>query len=306
MPTKRALFLLALVFVAINQRVVCAASNRRSGKKEDPKRTERNSRASRTPFFIRDSEGLCLADGNFKRCTADTLWYQTGTTPSIALHKWRSPADKSATGGLTKDLCLRREKCSRDDELKVNETLPLILGECASCGSEKFSFSPYKTKSNSEYYVIFGSNSCMTKNNASEAILASCSMGETSTFTFDVPDLKKVTGDAAKLINAAADNDSAAIRDLVKVQGIDVNSRYWDDSTPLMSAAKAGHVEVVRELLQLSADVNLADRDGATALIDAALAGHSNVLKVILEEGGEVAIDTTTDSGLTALWASAR
>jgi len=214
--------------------------------------------------------------------------------------------DKNTSGGVSKDVCLRVAACTRDNELKGNETVPLILGDCSQCGSEKFNFS--LMKSNHEYYIIFDDKNCITKNNESQVILASCygSMNDIATFSVEFPELKKVTGDSARLINAAAGNDSVSVQNLVKFQGVDVNSRYWDASTALMAAAKAGHVGIVKELIELSADVNLADRDGLTAAIDSALAGHANVVKLLLEEGASIDVDAKTASGLTALWAAAR
>ena len=69
--------------------------------------------------------------------------------------------------------------------------------------------------------------------------------------------------------------------------------------TALMVAAKAGHTEVVRVLLEGGADPNIQDTTGVTALMAAAQAGHTEVVRVLLEGGADPNIQNK--EGLTAL-----
>ncbi len=60
--------------------------------------------------------------------------------------------------------------------------------------------------------------------------------------------------------------------------------------TPLIHAAGAGHVEVVRELLgRPGVELDAQDVYGATALISASRRGHTEVVKVLLEAGADLA-----------------
>lgn len=52
------------------------------------------------------------------------------------------------------------------------------------------------------------------------------------------------------------------------------------DCTPLMEAASAGHVEIVKLLLAHNADVNAQSSSGNTPLMYACGGGHTEVVKV--------------------------
>ncbi|KAG0241203.1 hypothetical protein BGW41_006196 [Actinomortierella wolfii] len=69
--------------------------------------------------------------------------------------------------------------------------------------------------------------------------------------------------------------------------------------TALIAAARYGHVEMVKILLDLDADINHQDNDGATALHCAAAYGNLQCIEVLIQRG----IDTTikNQDGWTAL-----
>ena len=59
---------------------------------------------------------------------------------------------------------------------------------------------------------------------------------------------------------------------------------------PLMLAARSGHVDAVRALLDHGADANAKeDARGTTALMQAADQGHADVIAVLIEHGADVA-----------------
>ena len=52
-----------------------------------------------------------------------------------------------------------------------------------------------------------------------------------------------MSSDGAKLISAAIDNDLASVKSLLAT--VEVDSRDWDNLTPLIAAAGKGHLEMV-------------------------------------------------------------
>ncbi|WP_435008429.1 ankyrin repeat domain-containing protein [Tundrisphaera lichenicola] len=82
--------------------------------------------------------------------------------------------------------------------------------------------------------------------------------------------------------------DEAGVRRLldegVPVDHID-NGRF--NVTPLQVAARAGHLEIVRFLLERGANVNHFDHDDFSPVTSAARAGRWAVVKVLAEQGGD-------------------
>ena len=72
--------------------------------------------------------------------------------------------------------------------------------------------------------------------------------------------------------------------------GADANEQLPLGRRPLMLAARSGHVDAVRALLDGGADVNAKeDARGTTALMQAADQGHADVIAVLIERGADVA-----------------
>ncbi len=72
--------------------------------------------------------------------------------------------------------------------------------------------------------------------------------------------------------------------------GADANEQLPLGRRPLMLAARSGHVDAVRTLLEDGADVNAKeDARGTTALMQAADQGHADVIAVLIEHGADVA-----------------
>jgi hypothetical protein len=94
---------------------------------------------------------------------------------------------------------------------------------------------------------------------------------------------------------------------LVRELGADVNQKHlgdWRGTTPLIVAASAGHLAVLRCLVELGADINKGDRCGATPLIMAASTDHPALVRCLVELGTEVG--AVVNLGDTALLVSAR
>jgi Ankyrin repeats (3 copies) len=68
--------------------------------------------------------------------------------------------------------------------------------------------------------------------------------------------------------------DLVAIRELVEVEGIDVNEKGASDRTALHRAAGANHVEIISYLLKNNATIDSKDRYQRTPLFWAAIGTH--------------------------------
>src|SRR5688572_4808251 len=91
-----------------------------------------------------------------------------------------------------------------------------------------------------------------------------------------------------RLSDAAMNGDVAAVR-LLLDQNVDVNAAQGDGSTALHWAAYSGNVEIVRMLLASRANLKVKTRLGAlTPLMMAARNGHSDVIKLLLDAKDDV------------------
>ena len=84
--------------------------------------------------------------------------------------------------------------------------------------------------------------------------------------------------------------------------GMDIHARDADGMTALMWAAREGHVEVVRILVEqwvAAADAQAQDDDGTTVLMWAARGGDVEMVRFLLENGAN--INARNNNGITAL-----
>ena len=84
---------------------------------------------------------------------------------------------------------------------------------------------------------------------------------------------------------------------------MDVNEKDWDKLTALITAASAGHSDIVKLLIKKGADVNSSDKDGITVLMEASIMGHTKIVDLLIDAGAE--IDFKSNSQVTALWLAA-
>jgi alpha-galactosidase len=89
-----------------------------------------------------------------------------------------------------------------------------------------------------------------------------------------------------QFIAAIHDGDLARVTKLL-AQGANVNATDNNQSTPLMQAAAAAPVEVVRLLLDKGADIHARDKSGFSPLLVAAYAGHLETVQLLLEKGAD-------------------
>ncbi len=95
-----------------------------------------------------------------------------------------------------------------------------------------------------------------------------------------------------KLMAAVTNNDVGTVKRLIQL-GVNVDERYPflngfnDDHTPLLVAARDGHIEIVAELLKAGADVNAIEPTfGAVPLHKSVYNGHAEITKMLVEQPG--------------------
>lgn len=92
------------------------------------------------------------------------------------------------------------------------------------------------------------------------------------------------------LEGGANPNATGKVTGLPRVQGGIAGGRMWTDYTSggltsLMFAARQGHGDVIRRLMDAGADANVANPDGLTALILAVINDHADAAIVLLDKG---------------------
>ena len=108
-----------------------------------------------------------------------------------------------------------------------------------------------------------------------------------------------VSSYASEIHDAAGEGDAALVAEIV---GRDADAATLPDArnnTPLHLAAQAGHMEVLRVLLDAGAPVDIGDNENSTPLDVASIAGQLEVVGFLLERGADIA--HRDDNGVTAL-----
>jgi ankyrin repeat protein len=106
-------------------------------------------------------------------------------------------------------------------------------------------------------------------------------------------DARSHNGDTALMV-AAYQSDTTAAISLVD-KGAEINRPGW---TALHYASASGNVTIIRKLLDKSAYIDAESPNRTTPLMMAARSGHSDAVKLLLDEGADVAVKN--EAGLDA------
>jgi serine/threonine-protein phosphatase 6 regulatory ankyrin repeat subunit B len=242
------------------------------------------------PFFLQDpTDSLCLGGEAFKRCSINTLWYVVGSPGKYSIHLY----------GDDEDVCLSKKDCKDATKLEG-----VKLNKCLHCGAKNWNI---LGDADSGYVLTEGDGATCLVRQGTKAMTAPCDSEEV-TYTplqlqfASAADIVAMSSPGARLIGAASDGDKKAVQAILK-EGVDVNSRDWDDLTALIPASSAGHLDICKLLVKEGIDVNAKDKDGITALMEASIMGDAKLVDFLIQSGAEV--DATANSEVTALWLAA-
>lgn len=121
--------------------------------------------------------------------------------------------------------------------------------------------------------------------------------------SFSIPDRGNAQLLSADPLFEAAERGNYVDAQKAILAGSSPNVRGRKRVTALMSAARAGSVEIVTLLLDHNAILNLTDSEGNTALIHAALNDFENVVEILLRAGAS--INQANKQGKTAVMRAA-
>ncbi|XP_040115806.1 cortactin-binding protein 2 [Oryx dammah] len=109
-----------------------------------------------------------------------------------------------------------------------------------------------------------------------------------------------LAGRPTLLQQAAAQGNVTLLSMLLNEEGLDINYSCEDGHSALYSAAKNGHTDCVRLLLNAEAQVNAADKNGFTPLCAAAAQGHFKCVELLIAYDAN--INCAADGGQTPLY----
>ncbi|ELV13639.1 Cortactin-binding protein 2 [Tupaia chinensis] len=109
-----------------------------------------------------------------------------------------------------------------------------------------------------------------------------------------------LAGRPTLLQQAAAQGNVTLLSMLLNEEGLDINYSCEDGHSALYSAAKNGHTDCVRLLLNAEAQVNAADKNGFTPLCAAAAQGHFKCVELLIAYDAN--INHAAEGGQTPLY----
>ena len=90
-----------------------------------------------------------------------------------------------------------------------------------------------------------------------------------------------------ELRQAAAEGNFGKVEKILSFGMVDINYMGSEIETPLLLAAKNGHIRAVKLLLERGAEPNTGDQVGHAPLHGAASRGHKEVVQILLDRGAD-------------------
>ena len=96
--------------------------------------------------------------------------------------------------------------------------------------------------------------------------------------------------DGVSALNVASQNGHLdVVRELVGMGAqIDMQAKRVMEHSALIVASQNGHLDVVRELIGMGAQIDMQENDGASALIVASQNGHLDVVRELIGKGAQI------------------
>lgn len=205
---------------------------------------------------------------------------------------------------------MSKKSCKETD---VGKTSELKLAKCSHCGAKQWNI---LGESMMGYVLTYeeekGVRTCLLREKGTaKALTAPCELDDSpkganyTTFQLQfasAADIATMSSPGARLVTAASEGDKKTIQSMLK-DGVDINSRDWDQISAILPSASTGNLDLVKFLVKEGIDVNAGDKDGISALMEAAIMGHIKVVEFLIDNGAEV--DLPSKTGVTALWLAA-
>lgn len=91
-------------------------------------------------------------------------------------------------------------------------------------------------------------------------------------------------------LDAVEQGETEIVKEQLDSGNFDVNSADGHGRTALIKAAKHGHLDIVKLLIEQGADVNARDNRGTNALYWASCNGHSRIVEALIEHRSDVGV----------------
>jgi ankyrin repeat protein len=110
----------------------------------------------------------------------------------------------------------------------------------------------------------------------------------------------------ATAMHEAVDGNHVEVVQVLVERHTNPNTRDGRGNTPLMLAARSGHVEVIRALMDgpTAVELEIQNKDGQTALTWAVVNGHIKVVRLLMQLGSDPMTLDADDRGILAITAS--
>lgn len=235
-----------------------------------------------------------------------------GSPGEYYIHK-RNPNDDSNK----RNVCLHKSNCKDEKNRKLIEngktelTIDVKLGKCSNRNCAGY----WNILGDTDTGYLLSTNDnlfCLNRQGINAKLVPCANTNQDLLPTklhlnfATKEDITLMSSEGSQLIAASSSGEKALVNKYVKTLNVDVNSRDWDNMTPLIAAASNGHLNIVKILIGNQADYNLVDKDGIDCLMEAVIMGHLPVVKYLVENTEPVIdVNKLSNSNVNSVWLAA-